>query len=141
MPIAMRKLEADEAVRAFPRRGQMDLAEYADALRGLRAGDAVAVKLADLSSGALKRRFSWRPSSLAIGLPGHGRSATRSCTCGSSRYRWTAASGAGDLENQEQSRQEPGSLRFSIEARGSKDASWRIRAHGESLLSVCSRRQ
>ena len=35
----------------------MDVREYADALRELRAGDAVAVSVDDLSSSALKRRF------------------------------------------------------------------------------------
>jgi hypothetical protein len=58
MPIAIRKLETEEAARAFPRRGQVDVGAYADALSELRAGDAIAVRLADLSSRALKRRFS-----------------------------------------------------------------------------------
>ena len=58
MPIAIRKLEAEEVAHAFPRRGQMDVGEYADALRELRAGDAIAVRLDDLSSRALKLRFS-----------------------------------------------------------------------------------
>ena len=58
MPIAIRKLEAEEVAHALPRRGQMDLGEYADALKELRAGEAIAVRLADLSSRALKRRFS-----------------------------------------------------------------------------------
>jgi hypothetical protein len=58
MSIAIRKLEAEEVAHAFPRRGRMDLGEYADALSELRAGDAIAVRLDDLSSRALKRRFS-----------------------------------------------------------------------------------
>jgi hypothetical protein len=58
MPIAIRKLDADEVAHAFPRRGQVDVGEYADALSELRPGDTVAVRLDDLSSRALKRRFS-----------------------------------------------------------------------------------
>src|ERR1043166_3657202 len=58
MPIAIRKLDVEEVAQAFPRRRQVDLAGYADALRELRAGDAIAVRLDDLSSRALKRRFS-----------------------------------------------------------------------------------
>ena len=57
MPIAIRKLEAEEAARAFARGGQLDVGEYADALRGLRAGDTIAVSLDHLSSRTLKRRF------------------------------------------------------------------------------------
>jgi hypothetical protein len=58
MPIAIRKLEAEEAARAFARAGRLDVGEYADALRGLRAGDAIAVSMDHLSSRTLKRRFS-----------------------------------------------------------------------------------
>jgi hypothetical protein len=58
MPIAMRKLDPDELAQAFPRRRQVDLGEYAEALRSLQAGDAIAVQLNDLSSRALNRRFS-----------------------------------------------------------------------------------
>jgi hypothetical protein len=58
MPIAIRKLEAGETAHAFPRRGQVDVGEYVDALKELRAGDAIAVRLDDLSRRALKRRFS-----------------------------------------------------------------------------------
>ena len=58
MPIAIRKLDAQELARPFPRRGQVDVGEYADALRELRAGDVIAVQQNDLSSPALKRRFS-----------------------------------------------------------------------------------
>ena len=58
MPIRLRKLDAQELAQAFPRRGQVDVGEYADALRELRPGDVIAVQLNDLSSRALKRRFS-----------------------------------------------------------------------------------
>ena len=58
MPITIRKLDAQELAQAFPRRGQVDLGEYAEALRSLQAGDVIAVQLNDLSSRALKRRFS-----------------------------------------------------------------------------------
>jgi hypothetical protein len=57
MPIAIRKLDAEEAARAFARGGQLDLSEYADALTGLRAGDAIAVSMDHLSNRTLKRRF------------------------------------------------------------------------------------
>jgi hypothetical protein len=58
MPIKVRKLDAEELAQAFPRRGQVDVGEYANVLRELRAGDVIAVQLPDLSSRALKRRFS-----------------------------------------------------------------------------------
>ena len=38
VPVSIRKLSSDEAAKVFPKRGQMDLSEYADALRELRAG-------------------------------------------------------------------------------------------------------
>jgi hypothetical protein len=57
LPIAIRKLDAEEVARAFPRRGQVYVRDYADALSQLRAGDAIAVMLSDLSSRAVKRRF------------------------------------------------------------------------------------
>jgi hypothetical protein len=58
MPIAIRKLQAEGTARAFARGGQLDLGEHADALRALRAGDAIAVSLDHLSSRTLKRHFS-----------------------------------------------------------------------------------
>ena len=57
MPVQLRKLPPDEAAKVFPKRGQMDLSEYADALRELRPGDAAEIELAGLSSRALKRRL------------------------------------------------------------------------------------
>ncbi len=57
MPIRMRKLNQDEAARAFPRRGQMDLSEYVDALTALQPGDAAAMELGDLTARAAKRRL------------------------------------------------------------------------------------
>src|SRR5687767_5937184 len=53
MPVQIRKLGADEAARVFPKRGQMDLSEYADALRELKPGDAAEIDLGNLSSRAL----------------------------------------------------------------------------------------
>src|SRR6185295_2512449 len=55
--VQIRKLSSDEAAKVFPKRGQMDLSEYADALRELQPGDAAEIDLAGLSSRALKRRL------------------------------------------------------------------------------------
>ncbi len=57
MPVQIRKLTSDEAAKVFPKRGQMDLSEYADALRELQPGDAAEIELGPLSSRALKRRL------------------------------------------------------------------------------------
>ena len=57
MAVSIRKLSSDEAAKVFPKRGQMDLSEYADALRELQPGDAAEIDLAGLSSRALKRRL------------------------------------------------------------------------------------
>jgi hypothetical protein len=58
LPIAIRKLDAEEVAHAFPRRGKLDVGEYADALKQLRVGDAIGVTPDDLSSRALKRRLT-----------------------------------------------------------------------------------
>jgi hypothetical protein len=57
VPVQIRKLSSDEAAKVFPKRGQMDLSEYADALRELQPGDAAEIELGSLSSRALKRRL------------------------------------------------------------------------------------
>src|ERR687886_2807052 len=57
VPVQIRKLAPDEAARVFPKRGQMDLSEYAEALRELQPGDAAEIELGALSSRALKRRL------------------------------------------------------------------------------------
>ena len=57
MPVQIRKLSSDEAAKVFPKRGQMDLSEYSDALRELQPGDAAEIELGSLSSRALKRRL------------------------------------------------------------------------------------
>jgi hypothetical protein len=57
VPVQIRKLSSDEAAKVFPKRGQMDLSEYADALRELQPGDAAEIELGTLSSRALKRRL------------------------------------------------------------------------------------
>ncbi|GAC1313477.1 MAG: hypothetical protein NVSMB2_01440 [Chloroflexota bacterium] len=57
VPVQIRKLTNDEAAKVFPKRGQMDLSEYADALRELQPGDAAEIELGSLSSRALKRRL------------------------------------------------------------------------------------
>src|SRR5919202_2743690 len=57
VPVQIRKLSSDEAAKVFPKRGQMDLSEYSDALRQLQPGDAAEISLGGLSSRALKRRL------------------------------------------------------------------------------------
>lgn len=57
VPVQIRKLTSDEAAKVFPKRGQMDLSEYTDALRELQPGDAAEIELGVLSSRALKRRL------------------------------------------------------------------------------------
>jgi hypothetical protein len=57
MAIQIRKLSGEEASRVFPKRSQMDLSEYLDALQQLAPGDAAEFKLNGLSSRAAKRRF------------------------------------------------------------------------------------
>jgi hypothetical protein len=44
-------------VRAFARRGQMDLSEYVEAVRALQPGDTAAMDLGDLTTRAAKRRL------------------------------------------------------------------------------------
>ena len=57
MPLQIRKLGQDEAAKAFPRRGQMDLSEYVEAVSGLQPGDTAAMDLGDLTTRAAKRRL------------------------------------------------------------------------------------
>ena len=57
MSIRIRKLTQDEAASAFPRRGQMDLSEYVQALGSLQPGDAAAMDLGRLTIRAAKRRL------------------------------------------------------------------------------------
>jgi hypothetical protein len=57
VPVQIRKLAPDEAAKVFPKRGQMDLREYIEALHGLQPGDAAEIDLGGLSSRALKRRL------------------------------------------------------------------------------------
>jgi len=64
----MRKLNQDEAARAFPRRGQMDLSQYVDALAALQPGDAAAMNLGDLTARAAKRRLGQAANQLGYRL-------------------------------------------------------------------------
>src|SRR5919202_1868261 len=57
VPVQIRKLSSDEAAQVFPKRGQMDLREWVEALRELQPGDAAEIELGQLSSRALKRRL------------------------------------------------------------------------------------
>jgi len=55
--VTLRKLRQEEAARSFPRRGQIDVSEYAAALRALKIGDSAEFALDGLSNRAAKRRF------------------------------------------------------------------------------------
>jgi len=57
VPLQIRKLSQDEAAKAFPRRGQMDLSEYVEAVSALQPGDCVAMDLGDLTTRSAKRRL------------------------------------------------------------------------------------
>ncbi len=68
MAIKIRKLPPEEAAKAFPRRGQMDLSEYLEALKSLRPGEAAEVELGGLSARALKRRIGQAAKQLGFAL-------------------------------------------------------------------------
>jgi hypothetical protein len=55
--VTLRKLSHEETTRAFPRLGQVDVSEYAAALRALQIGDSAEFALDSLSSRAAKRRL------------------------------------------------------------------------------------
>jgi hypothetical protein len=58
MALKYQPLSKDEIGRAFPKRGQMDLAEYEDMMRSLKPGEAVAVEVNGLTKRQLKRRIT-----------------------------------------------------------------------------------
>ena len=66
--VHIRKLSGEEAERAFPRRSQMDLTEYVNALRQLSPGDAAELRLNGLSSRAAKRRLGQAATQVGIRL-------------------------------------------------------------------------
>jgi hypothetical protein len=66
--IQIRKLSGEEAERAFPRRSQMDLTEYVEALRQLSPGDAAELDLNGLSSRAAKRRLGQAAARVGVRL-------------------------------------------------------------------------
>ena len=68
MPLKIRKLSAEESAKSFPKRGQMDLSEYTDALRGLSPGDAAEVDLGGLSNRAMKRRIGQAAKQMGYSL-------------------------------------------------------------------------
>ncbi len=68
MAVQLRKLTNEEATRYFPRRGQMDLSEYTEALRGLSPGDAAEIDLAGLTPRALKRRLGQAAKQSGVAL-------------------------------------------------------------------------
>lgn len=55
--IALRKLAPGEALYAFPKRGQIDLTDYIEALQSLNVGDSAEIELDGLTKRALKRRI------------------------------------------------------------------------------------
>jgi hypothetical protein len=68
VPVQIRKLAPDEAAKVFPKRGQMDLSEYADALREFSPGDAAEIELGGLTSRALKRRLGQAAKQTGLSL-------------------------------------------------------------------------
>ena len=64
--IKLRKLSGDETASVFPRRGQMDLSEYLQALSALQPGDVGAMELGDLTSRAAKRRVGLSAAQLGV---------------------------------------------------------------------------
>jgi hypothetical protein len=56
--VVLTKLSEEQTAKVFPKRGQMDLTEYIDALAELEVGDAVSVELNGMTPRALKRRLS-----------------------------------------------------------------------------------
>src|SRR5919201_777485 len=66
--VTIRKLSAEEAQRAFPRRGQQDLSEYVDALRGLGPGEAASIDRQGLTDRAVKRRVGQAANTLGYRL-------------------------------------------------------------------------
>lgn len=68
MALRIRKLSAEETAETFPKRGQMDLTDYREALRDVRPGEAGEVELAGLSTRALKRRLGQAAKQLGYTL-------------------------------------------------------------------------
>jgi hypothetical protein len=79
-PVTLRKLSQDEAARAFPRRGQTDLSEYTEALRGLQIGESAELDLGGLSSRAVKRRLGQAATQVGYRSNGHEPAAPTICT-------------------------------------------------------------
>jgi len=67
MAVKLHKLAADEAQRAFPRRGQQDVSDYMAALGELQPGDAAAIEREGLSDRAIKRRLGAAAKQLGYG--------------------------------------------------------------------------
>jgi len=78
--IKLRKLSGDETASVFPRRGQMDLSEYLQALSALQPGDVGAMELGDLTSRAAKRRIGLSAAQLGFVCVGPVRSTAIRCT-------------------------------------------------------------
>jgi len=68
MPVAIRKLSPEEAQHAFPHRGQQDLSDYVDALRGLEPGQAAGIDRQGLTDRAIKRRLGQAAKDLGYRL-------------------------------------------------------------------------
>ena len=58
MSVAVRKLDADEVERFFPRRSSAPQADYVNALSGLKPGDAAEAERDGVTQRAFKRRLS-----------------------------------------------------------------------------------
>ena len=68
MPIDIRKLTQEEAVRFFPGGSAVPAAEYVDALRELRPGDYAEAPKGTLTSRAFKRRLTLAAKHLGLVL-------------------------------------------------------------------------
>ena len=68
MAVQIRKLSDEEASQLFPKRGQMDLSDYKQALGSLRPGDAAEVEPGELSQRAVKRRWGQAAKQMGYSL-------------------------------------------------------------------------
>jgi hypothetical protein len=68
LSLTIRKLTSEEVAKLFPKRGQMDLTDYVEALRSLKPGDAGEAPVSGLTSRALKRRLGQAAKQLGYTL-------------------------------------------------------------------------
>lgn len=66
--VNIRPLTHDEAAAVFPRRGQLDISDYIDALRTISPGEAAEIDLEGLSRRSVKRRMGMAARHLGTSL-------------------------------------------------------------------------